>query len=145
MSELKDTINILEGQTPFFIARPKGGSKDILLREDISAAVLNVFDPRSATPNTAVFTKTLLLTTDPPVTDECMFSAVQKNGWWDVDEDGFTFWYGLYPVDFTFIGSKTYRVEVELTAGDVGGDAFPLLADYGVLPMIWFVVVEGRA
>ena len=134
MAKNKDRGSILEGQTFWMNARLLGPNDAQLFRADITSGTLNVYDPKSATPDTAVHTITLLFAADPGTGFNCMFTALQTDGHWTKDNVGYAFQYGLTPSDYAMAGSKTYRIEVDLVTDD-----------YDLLPMVWFCAVEERA
>lgn len=135
MAKNKDRGSIFEGQTFWMTARPLGPDDVSLVRADVTSGTAKLYDPKSATPDTALATVTLAFTGDPPTGFECMFTALQTDGYWKKDNVGYAFRYGWTPTDYTMLGSKTYRIEVELT----------LANSLGLLPMVWFVEVEELA
>lgn len=136
-------VRHVEGEDLILLARPEAGGST-LTRTEVSAATLEVFDPESDTPDTALDTKVLLLTGDPDGSDdECMFSAAQTDDLWDLD-GGYTFVGFVRDSEQHLDGGKTYRVEVSLTAGH-STPTWPQQAAYGVLIYIWHVTVVPTA
>lgn len=127
-------IDTIEGEDVFLIARPESPSGVVLTRTEVSAATLNVYERGTST---AVYTKTLLLANDPPGAgyDECMFAALQTDGWWDLT-GGYTFWAVIQLAGYALKGGTSYRIEVKLTTGH-SATAWPNLDDYGDQLYIW--------
>lgn len=141
----KYSLTIDEGESFWMLAAPKGPSGDTIFQAAVSAATLKVFDRSSATPNTSLLDKTLTVTANPPVGDNCMFDAEQEDGNWEGLSGGYTFWTPFHPADYVLEGGKVYEIEVELVADNATGSTFPALDDNGVVAMTWVVSVNGRA
>ena len=142
---ISHSMTVEEGRTFWMVARPTGPSGDLISQAGVSAASLKVFDRAGATPNTALYTKTLATAADPPTGDNCMFAAEQTDGNWAGRSGGYTFWWGHTPAEYALEGGKVYHFEFELTVDALSGQTFPILDDYGVVPMTWVVTVKGRA
>mgnify|MGYP006932687591 CR=1 FL=1 len=134
MARNTSRAEILEGQTIWLTARPLGPDGAVLLRANIDSGELKVYDPKSATPDTPVDTVTLGFSGNPGTGTNCMWTALVTDGYWSVDNIGYSFQFGFTPADFPMAGSKTYRIEVELET-----------TDFHLLPMVWFIKVEERA
>ena len=127
-------IETIEGEDIFLVARPESPSGGVLTRTEISAASLKVYEEGVSA---VAYSKTLTLNADPTVSSyaDCMFSALQSDGWWDM-QGGYTFWAVIDYTDFAMEGGKSYRIEVKLTAG-YAATAWPNLDSYGDLMFVW--------
>lgn len=135
-----ERITHTEGRDLPLMGRPTGNGY-VITRGVVSAASIAIYERGNTT---AVYTRTLLLDSDPDGSDaQCMFAAETTGAPWP-KAGGMTFYYihpdSLYHLD----GGKSYKVVVSLTA-DNGTAAFPELASYGFTPLEYEVAVRSVA
>lgn len=97
-------------------ASPVATEGNLIKRADLSSATVAVYDLSSATPETAVYSATLTIST-------VIYETLQTSGIWGLvaDGEGGNFLCDLPPAAFP-TGGHTYQVEVKLTTtgGSVG-------------------------
>ena len=136
------SIETIEGEDIFLVARPESPSGEVLTAIEISAATISIYDRNDTA--TALATDTLLVTADPDgTTKQCMFTTLQEDGWWPLG-GGYTFWTVVRQALFPLVAGKTYLIEVKLTAGHTA-NAWPNLDDYGDIVLVWTTTPKGTA
>jgi hypothetical protein len=136
---------VYEGEMFYMQARLESNSGELLTRTHVSAATQKVFDVASTTPNTSVYTPTLVASADPPTGNNIVFASEQIDGSWPDTKKGYTFWRKHDPTDFALEGGRTYRFEFKITADSQSSQTFPKLGDYGEIVLVFMIEVKGTA
>lgn len=133
------TIYLQEGMHLELPGAPRTGANALITRLHVKGAItIKVYEIRSDTAPTAVYSVTPDITADPGDADysECMFDTAQTD---DRFPRPYTFWYRIPTSAYAFEGGKQYQVEATIPAG-FPVTTWPDLADEGPRILVWRVV-----